>query len=58
LQDLVAEIAVLGRRMDEASDHEDYELAAELFETITTGNARLDLLLETLGCTRINIPDM
>jgi excinuclease UvrABC nuclease subunit len=35
-------VSELGALMDEASDHEDYERAAELFEAITASNAQLE----------------
>lgn len=35
-------VTQLGSQMDEASDNEDYERAAELFEAITAANVQLE----------------
>jgi excinuclease UvrABC nuclease subunit len=45
----VAEVSELGALMDEASDHEDYERAAELFEAITASNAQLEQVIGPLA---------
>lgn len=47
----MAELSELGAEMDEASDQEDYEKAAELFEAITTCTAQLEQVgVASLSC--------